>query len=457
MSRDDAIREIAQQVAQGRLTRRDALRRAGALGISATAIGAALATPLRVGAQATPAAASYTPKGPQVEKLVLWTRSSKDTSPLEWGALEAVTKAYTDAVGTPVQMVTVPDADFRTKLSQAAPGGQGPDVFGPVAHDWIGEVAIQKIAYPWPQDQIPDVADIPQPAIDAVTYNGEIYGFPVFSETLGFQYYSDQVSEPPATWEDMVPMATELTKGDTYGFSFQLLQQYYQGAFFHAFGGYIFASQDGTLNTDDIGLNNDGSVEAAKFIRDIYWKKAPPQPEAVLDQANAGQFLNGLQESGNLVMTIDGPWREPTLQAAGIQYGITPLMTVNGKQLQPFVGFQAFEVNAYGKSLDASVDLVSFIGSTDGVKLMIEGFGKPPVRDSLRDYAIGVNPNLGIWMDAAGQGVPMPNIPQMAEVWQPWGDAMVGIVTNNVGDDEVQGLLDAAVEQIKANIAKSGS
>jgi hypothetical protein len=29
---------------------------------------------------------------------------------------------------------------------------------------------------------------------------------------------------------------------------------------------------------------------------------------------------------------------------------------------------------------------------------------------------------------------------------------MIGIVSNNVSDDEVQGLLDQAVEQIKANI-----
>ena len=74
------------------------------------------------------------------------------------------------------------------------------------------------------------------------------------------------------------------------------------------------------------------------------------------------------------------------MQAAGIPYGITPLMTVNGQQLQPFVGFQAFEVNAYGEQLDASIDLVSFIGSVDGIRLMLEGFGKPPVlEDTLWD------------------------------------------------------------------------
>jgi maltose-binding protein MalE len=58
-------------------------------------------------------------------------------------------------------------------------------------------------------------------------------------------------------------------------------------------------------------------------------------------------------------------------------------------------------------------------------------------------------------MEQVEVAVPMPNIPQMAQVWQPWGDAMIGIVQQNVSDEEVQALLDTAVEQIKANIAQN--
>lgn len=156
MSHENVIQDLMKQVAEGTMTRRDALRRAAVLGVSASMLGAAT----KVGAQdaspeASPAGSpvavtpSFEPQGPQVENLVVWTRSSVDTSPNEWEALTAATARYTEMVGTPVELVTVPDADFRTKLSQAAPGGDGPDVFGPVAHDWIGEVALQQIAMPW--------------------------------------------------------------------------------------------------------------------------------------------------------------------------------------------------------------------------------------------------------------------------------------------------------------------
>jgi arabinogalactan oligomer / maltooligosaccharide transport system substrate-binding protein len=438
------------------MTRRDALRRAGALGVSAAAVsamGTSAAAQGTPAAEGSPVASSYEPHGPQVEKLVVWTRSSVDTSPNEWRGLTDATARYTELVGTPVELVTVPDADFRTKLSQASPGGDGPDVFGPVAHDWIGEVALQKIALPWEDGDIHGFDDIQQNAVDAVIVDGQVYGYPVFSETLALYRNTDIVAEAPTTWDELVTAATENTEGDQYGFAFNLLAQYYQGAFFHGFGSYIFKREEGTLNVEDIGLNNEGGVEAARFLRDMYNNQQPPMPEAVLDQANAGTFLDGLEESGLLAMAIGGPWRELPLSDAGINYEISNLPTLpNGEPLQPFSGIQVFEVNAYGEFVDAAKDLVNFLGNTEGVQLLMAGYNKPPVRPSLRDAAIALNPNLGMWMDAFEQGVPMPNIPQMAQVWTPWGDAMVGIITNNVSDEEVQSLLDTAVEQIKANI-----
>ncbi len=452
----NAIEGLARQVARGTMSRRDAMRRAAGLGFGAAAAAAALRAS-GAAAQGTPEASpvtsSYEPQGPQVEKLVVWTRSSSDTSPNEWRGLTDATVRYTELVGTPVELVTVPDADFRTKMSQASPGGDGPDVFGPVAHDWVGEFAVQQIAAPWSETEIAGVEDIQPNAVDAVTVEGQAYGYPVFSETLALYRNTDIIPEAPTTWDELVSMATEATSGDQYGFAFNLLAQYYQGAFFHGFGSYIFKNNEGTLDTNDIGLNNEGGVEAAKFLRDMYNQQQPPMPEAVLDQANAGTFLDGLEESGQLGMTIGGPWRELPLTDAGIPYEISNLPTLpNGNPLQPFSGIQVFGVNAYSQNVDAAKDLVNFLGNTEGVQLLMAGYNKPPVRLSLRDAAIALNPNLGLWMDAFEQGVPMPNIPQMGQVWTPWGDAMVGIITNNVSDDEVQALLDTAVEQIKAAI-----
>jgi arabinogalactan oligomer / maltooligosaccharide transport system substrate-binding protein len=459
MSHEKDLRPIFSQVAAGTLTRRDALRKAAVLGAAASAAGAFSASAQDATPDASPAtdvASSYEPQGPQVEELVLWTRSSPDTLAPEWNALVAATQRYTELVGTPVELVTVPDADFRTRLSLAAPEGDGPDVLGLIAHDWIGELALQGILLPLSEDQFHGREDIPDSVLSALQYEGETYAYPLFAESLVLFYNKDIIPEPPTTWDELVQMATEATAGDQWGFAFEILGPYYQGAFFHAFGSYVFKDNEGTLDLNDIGLNNEGGVEAAKFLRDMFNQQTPPMPEDLLDQVNAGGFLDGVEEAGLLGMRISGPWRIPALTEAGINYGVAPLPTApNGEPLQPFSGVQVFGANAYGEQTDAAVDLVNFLGSSEGVSLLIEGINRPPARDSLRETAIEINPEFAAIMDQVEVAVPMPNIPQMAQVWTPWTDAMVGIIQNNLPDEDVQALLDTAVEQIRANIEQN--
>ncbi|MES4785057.1 MAG: maltose ABC transporter substrate-binding protein, partial [Nitrospiraceae bacterium] len=85
-------------------------------------------------------------------------------------------------------------------------------------------------------------------------------------ESVALIHNKDLVPTPPTTWDELVSIATELTTGDVYGFAFPLLEQYHEGAFFMGFGSYIFRYENGTFDTEDIGLNNEGGVTAAKFL-----------------------------------------------------------------------------------------------------------------------------------------------------------------------------------------------
>lgn len=344
------------------------------------------------------------------------------------------------------------DDSFRSNLSLAAPSGDGPDVFGPIAHDWIGELALQQITLA--TDSLVGLEDVAQSTLDAATYEGSLYGYPLFSESLMLFRNTDLIPDAPTTWDELVQMATDATTDDVYGFTFPVLEQYYEGAFFHAAGSYIFKNNDGTLDYNDIGLNNEGGVEAAKWLRDMFNNQTPPMPEDMIDRANAGGVVDALQEEGRLGMTIAGPWREPAVRDAGINYEFSKLPTApNGEQLQPFSGIQVVCANAFGEQQEAAMDLINFLGSVEGVGLTFAGFNKAPVHNSMRDQAIEVSPTLAVVMEQVDSAVPMPNIPQMSQVWTPWGDAMDGVVLNNASDEEVQELLDNAVEQITANIA----
>lgn len=472
MQPDRPTVEFLDAILQGRVSRRIAIRRAAGLGISASALTAMLATrsgvvtarqatPSPVASPspgASPAAQSYQPQGPAVERLAFWTRASEDTGPAEWNALVAVTQAYQQAIGTQVELVTVPDADFRSRLSLAAPSGEGPDVLGPIAHDWIGELAIQQIALPLQAEQISNVGDLTEATLRLVSIDGQIYGMPLFTEALALIHNTDLVPEAPATWDDLVAMATEVTSGDVFGFGFPLLEQYYEGTFFFGFGSYIFPYENGEFNTEDIGLNNEGALQASTFLRDMFHQQQPPMPEAVIDRVNMGPVIDGMMEAGQLGMTIAGPWREPPLTAAGIPYAVATLPTLpNGEPMTPFLGLQAICANAYGEQVEASLDFLNFMGSVDGVQLMFEGFNRAPARQSAIQAAVAVNPNLEIWNAQAETAIPMPNIPAMGQVWTPWGDTMDAIIPNNLPDEEVQPLLDQMVETIRANIEQAQS
>lgn len=438
------------QSLNAQLSRRNAVK-LGAAAAAAGSVAKVAAQDATPEASAVAAPTAYEPQGPQVEKLVFWTRSSPDSSINEWEALQAAAARYTELVGTPIEMVTVVDGDFRNNLSLAAPNGDGPDVFGPVAHDWLGELALQEITLP--TNELVGLEDVAQSTVEAATYEGNVYGYPLFSESLLLFRNTDLVPDAPTTWDELVQMATDVTEGDTWGFTFPILEQYYVGAFFHAAGSYIFKNNEGTLDYTDIGLNNEGGVEASKWLRDMFNNQVPPMPEDIIDRANAGGFIDGIQEAGMLGMTIAGPWREPAVRDAGVNYEFTKLPTgPNGEQLQPFSGIQVMCANAFGEQQEASLDFINFLGSVEGVGLMFEGFNKAPVHGSMRDQAVEVSPTLGTVMEQVEEAVPMPNIPQMSQVWTPWGGAMDGIVIGNVSDEEVQTLLDDAVAQIEAAI-----
>ncbi len=190
----------------------------------------------------------------------------------------------------------------------------------------------------------------------------------------------------------------------------------------------------------------------------MFHQQQPPMPEAVIDRANMGPVIDGMFEAGQLGMTIAGPWREPPVTAAGVPYGVATLPTLpNGQPMTPFLGIQAVSANAYGQQIEASLDFINFMGSSNGVELMIEGFNRAPARQSAVPAAISINPTLETWAAQAQLANPMPNIPAMGQVWTPWGDTMDAIIPNNLPDEEVKPLLDQMVETIRGNIQQAQS
>lgn len=83
-----------------------------------------------------------------------------------------------------------------------------------------------------------------------------------------------------------------------------------------ACGGYIFKYQDGAYDTADIGLDNEGSVEAYAFINDLCNKYKLITADVTADIARSN-FQNG-----KCAYYIGGPWDIDGFTSAGTKFAV---------------------------------------------------------------------------------------------------------------------------------------
>ena len=183
--------------------------------------------------------------------------------------VEEIADTFAEENGITVAVQELEFGQIREQLSLAAPAGDGPDiVIG--AHDWLGELVTNGVLEPLDLSGIAD--GFQEVAVEAFTYDGQTYGLPYAVENIALVRNTDLVPEAPATFEEMVQMATDYKAQNADDPTYQglALQVGPEGDGYHyqpilsAFGGYIFAqNEDGTFNPDDLGLDSPGALEAA--------------------------------------------------------------------------------------------------------------------------------------------------------------------------------------------------
>lgn len=384
-------------------------------------------------------------------KLVVWTQFGDTTD--EYRAFRQLADEFTKETGVGVDLIPLPWDDFTKKIGLAFPAGQGGDLIVTWPHDWIGQWAKQGLLMALPPDVLgSEASQYPASSMQAVTYEGRLYGIPVTVESVALVYNKRLVPKPPTSWAELIPMARRLNKEDQYGFLMPLLEQYHTYGIVRGFGGHIFRWTGTGYDERDVGLNNEGAVQAFSFIRDLYLKEKL-LPLAVVDRSTHHAFTTGKFEEGKVGMQINGPWVIPGAKKAGIDVGVAILPKLpNGKDMVPFTGVQFVGVNAYTKQRELALRLAKLYGGRRGQEVLYLETGRIPVRQDVLELAsVKKDPLVGVWSRQAALGEPMPNIPEMQAVWKPWGDAMDVIVP---GKAEVKPMLDLAVKQIAEGIER---
>ncbi|WP_143745191.1 sugar ABC transporter substrate-binding protein [Marinilactibacillus piezotolerans] len=378
--------------------------------------------------------------------LVVWEDIDKSAG------TEAAIAAFEEEHDVTVEVIERPYGDNVEDLRLDGPGGTGPDVFA-MPHDSIGTAVTEGLIKPLDVSQ--EVQDMyTESAMLSQMVDGEVYGLPYAVETTLLYYNRDLVDEEnlPTTLDEWYEFSENITGDGTYGFLALWDQIYYAQSIIGGYGGYIFAQDDeGNYDVEDIGLNNEGAIEAAEYIQKFYSEGL--FPSGIIGEQGIN-VLDSLFSEGKAAAVISGPWNLGPYEQAGIDYGVVPLPQLsNGDPMSSFVGVKSYNVSSYSEYPELAQELVLWLTNEENQLTRYENTQEVPAIKALEDNpVITESDSTQAIFEQSGNSVLMPGIPEMSEVWTPADSALQTIATGSAEPEEaLNGAAEAIRNQIEAN------
>jgi arabinogalactan oligomer/maltooligosaccharide transport system substrate-binding protein len=369
------------------------------------------------------------------DSLTMWVNDEES----QVQAYEEIAAKYEEENGISVNIVPQSMLDQLDALSLDGPAGHGPDLFFH-PHDRVGAIYLQGLAAEL-EVTADQLAGYPEGALQALSYEGFQFGIPAVIETYGLFYNTDLIPEAPETMDELLEIAKELTNpaNDEYGFLMEATNFYFTYPFLAGPGGYVFGRDaDGGYDIEDIGLGNEGAIEGGQLIQSWF-------EDGLIPQGITGDVMNGLFREGKVGAVVTGPWSIPDYSAdLGDKLKVTTLPTINGENLNSFSGVKGWFVSEYSENKYWATDLALFITNSTNGEHYFNVAGEIPART---DIKIDDELRNGI-LAQAEFAEPMPNVPEMSQVWDPMADALEFIAKG----DDVSEVLEEAVEHIKEQI-----
>ncbi|CAJ1776844.1 Cyclodextrin-binding protein [Aeromonas salmonicida] len=266
-------------------------------------------------------------------ELLVWEDIKKSNG------IEDAIKAFEAQYKVKVKIQEMPYAQQIEKLRLDGPAGIGPDVLV-IPHDQVGGAVVQGLLSELKVDA-KYMDSFTKPAVDAQTYEGKLYGIPKAVETIVLVYNKDILPKAPETFDDLIKVSKEQRAANKYGLLAKFDEIYYSYGVVAGMGGYIFGQNaNGSLNVNDIGLANQGTIDAVTFLKSFYADGLFPAGIVGETGANA---IDSLFTEKKAAAVITGPWAFKPYQDAGVNYGVAPLPTLpNGEHMRSFLGVKGY-------------------------------------------------------------------------------------------------------------------
>ena len=466
------VNELMKDSFTGKASRRDILKRGGALGLSATMMGTILGAHKVAGQDASPAAEQpagwsiVVPEGqPDLTGVTISAMLASDGTAAPFN--QAICDKFAEATGSTVNYLKgAESATERLTFMQQTMAAESGDVdVAQIDVIWPGIFAAHAVDL---SDQVGDV-EFFERIQDNNTVDGALVGLPWFTDA-GLLYYRTDLLEkygfegPPTTWQELTDMATTIVEGETAentaftGFTFQ--GGAYEGLTCNALewqysnGGGSIVEPDGTVT-----MNNDQAKAAldlaASWVGTI-------SPEAVTGYME--EDARGVWQGGNAAFMRNWPYAYSLSSAADSVikdvFDITQLPMGDGDDATHAAtlgGWQMF-VSRYSQNQDAAKAFAKYAVSPELQKAhAIERSALPTIGALYEDEDIlAANPFFGQLFDVfSGGAVARPSTPSAdlyGEVSLEYYTAVNEILTGSAETGPRVEDLASALEDIMADV-----
>jgi maltose-binding protein MalE len=354
--------------------------------------------------------------------------------------LQELVGPFQEEYGIGLVIENVPDRDDQFPI--AVPAGEGPDI-AMFPHDRMGGFVESGLVSPI---DLGDKADQFAPdALQAMTFDGQLYALPYTVENMAFFYNADLVDSAPTTWEELIEVGSALVDSGDATYALALTGTTYDAFPLQtAFGGYVFGiNDDGTYNPSDVGIDSEGMIAAGDFIQD--------NVEAGYISNSTDWDTSHLQfETGEVPFLMAGPWALDRIRESGVNYAIASFPSATQEGV-PFRGVWGFAVNALGDNvLLAQTFLTEVLATPEAMQVLADGSNRPSAWLTIESS----DPDLAVFGEVGETAQNMPAIPEMGSVWGSWADAFTLLIN---GEQEPVDALTNAATQIRDLIGGSAA
>lgn len=295
------------------------------------------------------------------------------------------------------------------------------------------------------------------------TLNGAVYGLPINTNGVGLYYNKKFVKTPPTTLYQLVQEAEQINAtyhvwGLVYGLGSD--SGYRSAAFFPAFGGSIFNSQEMPV------LNSSQDIAAIGFLYNLTYKYhiSPPGLTTMTEQED--MFMDN--ESAFM---IDGPWDQSMYMAAlGNDLGVTaiPYNNQTGDWPEPIwggsIGYFISSPQASGASsaqIWASLKFIEMaVNATNQWNLFVKAGDFPSLKSVANEIytnssITSIDPLAPGWISQEQHTQIQPNFVNMNYYWPNFA-TYVGNLYDN-GTNNVSSVMNAFEKAVLTDIQQASS